>query len=105
MSIWMILRDPPASAEIPSARSSFIIRAPSPDGWSGEDSVRVTSACRRIGNRWRRLTLPANLSRQTRGLARESGGDAVRTGAARCVEYRHRARLGIEPAVDAVLPG
>src|SRR5580704_2256202 len=38
-------------------------------------------------------------------LAIRCGGDAVRTGASWCIEYRHRARFGIEPATDAILPG
>jgi hypothetical protein len=38
----------------------------SPDGWSGEDSVRVTSACRRIGKRWRQPSRIGNLTGQTR---------------------------------------
>src|ERR1700732_2032815 len=45
---------------------------------------------------------------KTRGeehLVVRRGGDAVGAGAARRVEYRHRACFGIEPTIDAVLPG
>jgi len=38
-------------------------------------------------------------------LAVRRGGDAVGAGAARRVEYRHSACFGIEPTIDAVLPG
>ena len=38
-------------------------------------------------------------------LAVRRGGDAVGASAARRVEYRQSARFGIEPTIDAVLPG
>src|SRR5229473_5944025 len=60
MSTWMILRDPAASIEDPSARSSVPISALSPDRWAGQGAVRDT-LCRRIGGvgRRHRLTSPA----------------------------------------------
>src|SRR3984893_6935671 len=38
-------------------------------------------------------------------LAIRRRGDAVGAGATRCIEHRHPAGFGIEPALDAILPG
>src|SRR6202011_1987124 len=65
MSIWMILRNPPASAENPSPRSSVPI-APLSRSLARRGCASRVTACRRIGNGWRRPTPPANLSRQVR---------------------------------------
>src|SRR5215469_2481950 len=43
--------------------------------------------------------------RSEEDLAIRRRGDAVGAGAARRVEHRHHPRSGIEPAIDAVLPG
>src|SRR5215469_11183518 len=49
------------------------------------------------------LTEIAAGERSEEHLAIRRGGDTVRAGAPRGVEHRHRARFGIEAAVDAVL--
>src|SRR5215472_388116 len=64
MSIWMILRERPASPEKPSARSSVVIKSPLP--LVGQARMRFAStAYRTIGNRWRQLAPAANLRRST----------------------------------------